>query len=123
MPKRGGVWYATGDINQNHAPLWTKEEELKLYRAFIDLDLDGPALYKWCKDNGLNRTPGAIDQKLTRANFFKLTPPPEKLIRAHVNKDRRYAQERANRNLRNQIELAKLEAETAPLFKPPENEI
>lgn len=104
---------------------WTKEELAVLARGFIDEDLDGSDLHKWCKRQGINRTPGAIDKKLHDLNFFDDTPiakPSTKRNGVPIDCQEQFrakVAEQARRNLQNQIRLAKLEldADIARPFK------
>lgn len=106
-----------------YSPTWTAKETADLARAFIDLDLDGPPLYRWCISHGINRSPGAIDARLAKLNFFdteavldeiKARPKPKRLTVNGIP-DKKLA----DANLANQIKLARLEAEAgAPLYRP-----
>jgi hypothetical protein len=116
-----GYWYVDNKLLRAPAPPWTQEELTKLARAFIDLDLDGPPLYQWCARNGLRRTPGAIDARLVTMGLVPAERADHVTRRPLVNgvRNKAEAAEKARRNLANQIKLAKMEAETAPLFRPP----
>ena len=100
---------------------WTPTEDAALGRAFIDLDLDGPPLYKWCRKNNILRSPGAIDARLAKLNFFDTPddPPGTKRMIAHTDRiDKKEEQRRkAALNLKNQIALAKLEKPFAAPYK------
>jgi hypothetical protein len=100
---------------------WTAEEIANLARAFIDLDLDGIDLHRWCQLNGINRTRGAIDKKLHDLAFFDPCPPAAnhnpRRDRAKITTAAKWA---AEANLRNQIKLAKLELAAGSIepYKP-----
>jgi hypothetical protein len=108
----------------NVTRLWSAKEIADIARAFIDLDLDGPDLHKWCRDNGIDRTPGAIDKKLSDLNFFDDATPAKATAHAPTKgraaRTVKSARQCALANLQNQIKLAKLEieAKSAPPYKP-----
>jgi hypothetical protein len=94
--------------------LWTAEEVAKVAHAFLDLDLDGPDLYEWCDNNGVDRTPGAIDVKLQELNFFDEDAERRRRVKAakalkdskaHAAKQKAFC----DSYRRQQIALAKLE--------------
>jgi hypothetical protein len=123
MPRNGARWHAGQSIEGAALP-WTPKEIADLARAFIDLDLDGPRLYAWCAAHGINRSPGAIDARLAKLNFFD-TEAAENEIKARPKPAKTYTgipdKKLADFNLANQIKLARLEAEAgAPLYKPKE---
>jgi hypothetical protein len=99
---------------------WTPQEIATVAKGFIDHDLDGRPLYRWCRENGVQRTDGAIDAELRKLNFFDA--PPQLSRYAYESTKRRRDQKAildAKRNLALQVRLAKLEAEAGvPLFKP-----
>lgn len=109
-----GIW-VNGAGETAHP--WSAKEVALLGYAFIDLDLDGPDLHQWCKANGVDRTPGAIDVKLRDLRFFDDTLPPRlsRMPRASIRhgatlRDKAEEMKLAKRNLALQIKLAKLEA-------------
>lgn len=92
---------------------WTDPEVATMARGFIDLDLDGNDLHRWCRQQGIDRTPGAIDQKLVQLEFFDQVRAPR--VSEIIDKQKRTAKDLAARNLRNQIKLAHLEAAAGPI--------
>jgi hypothetical protein len=119
MPEVSPNWMQKTD-------LWSDKEVALLSRAFLDLDLDGADLHKWCRENGINRTPGAIDAKVLQQGFFdpdrrmeKLKPGCKQPAVRQSPEAKRVAVARAKAELRNQIKLARLEmaANAAPPYK------
>lgn len=99
---------------------WSPKEDEMLGRAFIDLDLDGTALHIWCRKNGILRSPGAIDARLVRLNFFDTADLKRKMRDFHprLNPDYKMRAELSRKQLANEIKLARIEALSAPLYKP-----
>ena len=127
MAREGAVWYAEGHMALTHALPWTAEEDVLLSRGFIDQDLEGEALYKWCAKQGLMRSAGAMDRRLVELSFFdakvkkKHYPVGRGQERGEFVGTTRQAraQAAAKAELANQIRLAKLEAKLGiPPFKP-----
>lgn len=122
MPRHGAVFHVGESISRRYNLPWTPEEDAKLSRAFIDLDLDGEKLHMWCRSHGIERSPGAIDRRLSDLNFFDVRPIEIQRYRnAGARAENTYTLELAKRNLANQIKLATIEAPHAPLFKPEED--
>jgi hypothetical protein len=115
-----GRGYPVYDHDSTYRRHWTPQEIATLARGFIDHDLDGPELHAWCRKQGIDRTPGAIDYKLSDLNFF--SEPDTQPKQLHQIRERRLEQAlaTAKRNLANQIKLAKLELATGgvPPYKP-----
>lgn len=115
MPiSRSGKWYAK--TGHKHVP-WTQEETLLLSQGFLDADLEGQQLRRWLLSRGVDRTLGAIDQHLMKLNFFADTNTEFIPARPHghgtlgpkwVLKEQGKLAVKA---LRQQIELARMEAE------------
>jgi hypothetical protein len=135
MPTQGCVWQAPANIRDVKPRKWSDSEKAALARAFIDLDLDGPDLYRWCKANGIDRQPAAIDAQIARMDFFDNDVAKQKATewvkkRYHLAGSRlthpgnapAYL-EAARKELANQIRLAKLEAPFAPLYRPAKEDI
>ena len=107
---------------------WTREEDIKLARAFIDLDLDGEDLHTWCHENGITRSAGAIDRRVRDQNYFMPRDPKEEVVEKILYRSSKFALaeakrlheiNQAKRNLREQVLLAKAETrEGVPKFKP-----
>jgi prepilin-type processing-associated H-X9-DG protein len=127
MTVKGAVWYADGHVAQSHHLPWTASEDVILGRGFIDRDLEGNALHRWCSAHGLHRSAGAIDRRLVELSFFDSKVPVKHYPVGRgqergtmVNGDfAKQARASAAAELRNQIRLAKLEAVAGvPPFKP-----
>lgn len=119
--REGFVWYAEGHIANSHPIPWTKEEDLLLARGYVEHDYIGEELHLYMKKSGSTRTPGAIDIRLTKLNFFMQKDPYIERSSPAAHSHRRKRLAAAERELANQIKLAKLEAANGvPLFKPKE---
>lgn len=121
-----GFWTVGASITNTRSLPWSPEEDAALGKAFMELDLDGPPLHEWCRQNSVLRSPGAIDARLAALNFFDVRSLQKK-IESHAHRDKRgfvnlrpvheLRRELADRRLKNEIAIAKLEAATAPLYK------
>lgn len=119
-------------LGGHHALPWSPADDAKLGHAFIDLDLDGDALYRWCRKNDIMRSPGAIDARLAKLNFFDNSDlqarvadlaPKVRACFTQAKPTDAYRLELTRRALANQVKLAKIEAATAPLYRPKDKEL
>lgn len=113
-------------ISGGRAMPWSPKEEELLAHAFIDLDLDGGALHGWCRKHNILRSPGAIDARLAKLNFFDTREirlqmgreAKSKAFHPRLKPSEKLRAELARKELANQIKLALIEAPTAPLYMP-----
>ncbi len=122
-----GFWSVGASITNTRSLPWSPEEDATLARGFIDLDLDGSDLHTWCRENGILRSPGAIDARLEKLDFFDTEAIKSKIEKATIKPplfhprlkpDDKLRLELARRELANQVKLAVIEALTAPLYRP-----
>ena len=121
MPRSGAVWLIGNQLMRAPAPAWSAQELAKLAKGFIDLDLDGSDLHRWCVKNDVLRTPGAIDKKLIDIGLVgpEETNKPRRKFTWQPSGDPEEAKKLAKKCLKQQVTLAKLEMQAGgPVYKP-----
>lgn len=105
--ERAQLWARTRPGAHHAQGPWTRVEISMLKSGHVTHGLSDKALWSWCQTHEVKRHPDAIEAKLVELNHFvPLTP-----------------YERARDALRKEVEAARAEAPSAPLYRPSIREI